>query len=84
MVNGCCPSGYHAFFYTNPKLYLKARQILFAMKHWEKSRKQEMRKFEARDIKQEDQRKKKLKPVEKTKYRLKPDQYSLGDMEDEG
>ncbi len=54
------------------------------MKHWEKSRKQEMRKFEARDIKQEDQRKKKLKPVEKTKYRLKPDQYSLGDMEDEG
>ncbi|MDX2136030.1 MAG: hypothetical protein SFV52_14695 [Saprospiraceae bacterium] len=53
------------------------------MKHWEKSRKQEARKFEPRDIQQEDQRKKKLKPVEKTKYRLKPDRYSVGDMEDE-
>jgi hypothetical protein len=51
------------------------------MKHWEKNQKQEPRKAEPRDFQQENQRKKKLKPVEKTKYRLKPIQNPDGDDE---
>lgn len=51
------------------------------MKHWEKSKKQEPRKLESRDFQQDNQRKKKLKPVEKSKYRLKPNQS--WEMDDE-
>jgi hypothetical protein len=43
------------------------------MRHWEKNNKKELRRPEDRDFRQQDQdhKKKKLKPVEKTKYRAK-------------
>lgn len=40
------------------------------MRHWEKSKK-DNRRLEERDFQQDSNKKKKLKPVEKTKYRLK-------------
>jgi fibronectin type 3 domain-containing protein len=42
----------------------------FAMKLWEKSKK-DTRRSDERELQQTSQKKKKLKPVEKTKYRLK-------------
>jgi len=45
-------------------------KITFAMRHWEKSKK-ELRRTEDRDIQLQDHKKKKLKPIEKTKYRLR-------------
>lgn len=47
------------------------------MKHWEKNKK-DSRRIEERDIQINhfhDQKKKKLKPVEKTKYRMKSAGY---------
>jgi hypothetical protein len=43
------------------------------MRHWEKNNKKEPRRADEREIRQQDQdhKKKKLKPVEKTKYRAK-------------
>jgi hypothetical protein len=43
------------------------------MRHWEKTNKKEPRRDDERDHRQQehDQKKKKLKPVEKTKYRAK-------------
>lgn len=45
----------------------------FAMRHWEKTNKKEPRRDDERDFRQQDQdqKKKKLKPVEKAKYRAK-------------
>ncbi|MFN0036264.1 MAG: hypothetical protein ACKVUS_14465 [Saprospiraceae bacterium] len=42
------------------------------MRHWEKNKK-ELRRADDRDLRQQsqDHKKKKLKPVEKTKYRVK-------------
>ncbi len=40
------------------------------MRHWEKSKK-DFRRLDDRDLQQESNKKKKLKPVEKTKYRLR-------------
>jgi hypothetical protein len=40
------------------------------MKHWEKGKK-EIRRTEERDYHQESGKKKKLKPVEKSKYRIR-------------
>lgn len=40
------------------------------MKHWEKGKK-ELRRDDERQYNQESHKKKKLKPIEKTKYRLK-------------
>ncbi len=40
------------------------------MKHWEKIKK-DPRQSEDRDFQQHDHKKKKLKPVEKSKYRMK-------------
>ena len=45
-------------------------KITFAMRHWEKSKK-EIRRSDDRDIQLQDHKKKKLKPTEKTKYRLR-------------
>jgi hypothetical protein len=47
--------------------------ITFAMRHWEKNQKKELRRSDDRDFRQHDQesKKKKLKPVEKSKYRVK-------------
>jgi len=43
------------------------------MRHWEKTPKKDPRRSEERDIgtKEQDQKKKKLKPLEKVKYRAK-------------
>jgi hypothetical protein len=43
------------------------------MRHWEKNNKKEPRRADDRDIRQQDNdhKKKKLKPVEKTKYKAK-------------
>lgn len=43
------------------------------MRHWEKNNKKELRRTDDRDFRQQDQesKKKKLKPAEKTKYRAK-------------
>lgn len=43
------------------------------MRHWEKTNKKDPRREDDRDFRQQDQdnKKKKLKPVEKTKYRAK-------------
>lgn len=43
------------------------------MRHWEKNNKKEIRRPDDREFRQQDQdnKKKKLKPVEKTKYRAK-------------
>lgn len=45
----------------------------FAMRHWEKTNKKDPRRADDRDFRQQDQehKKKKLKPVEKLKYRAK-------------
>lgn len=40
------------------------------MRNWEKSKK-DYRRLDDRDLQQESNKKKKLKPVEKTKYRLR-------------
>jgi len=40
------------------------------MRHWEKSKK-DFRRSDDRDFQQDSNKKKKLKPVEKSKYRLK-------------
>ena len=40
------------------------------MRHWEKSKK-DSRRSDERDVQQTSHKKKKLKPVEKTKYRVK-------------
>lgn len=40
------------------------------MRHWEKSKK-DLRRTDDREIQFQDHKKKKLKPTEKTKYRLK-------------
>jgi hypothetical protein len=40
------------------------------MRHWEKSKK-DHRRTDDRDIQHQDHKKKKLKPTEKTKYRLR-------------
>lgn len=40
------------------------------MKHWEKSKK-DFRRSDDRDFQHESNKKKKLKPIEKSKYRLK-------------
>gem|GEM_PF-767480 len=47
--------------------------VTFAMRHWEKTPKKDPRRSEERDIrtKEQDQKKKKLKPLEKVKYRAK-------------
>jgi hypothetical protein len=43
------------------------------MRHWEKTNKKELRRSDDRDFRQQDQesKKKKLKPLEKSKYRVK-------------
>ena len=49
----------------------KVQTILtFAMRHWEKSKK-DQRRTDDRNIQHQDHKKKKLKPTEKTKYRLR-------------
>ncbi|MCC6412294.1 MAG: hypothetical protein IT270_11585 [Saprospiraceae bacterium] len=40
------------------------------MKHWDKSKK-DLRRSDERDFQTENNKKKKLKPVEKSKYRMK-------------
>jgi len=70
---------YHLFtcaFYKNSELKHKKAQkpyFTFAMRHWEKNNKKELRRSDDRDFRQQDQefKKKKLKPLEKSKYRVK-------------
>jgi len=52
------------------------------MRHWEKTNKKEPRRADDRDFRQQDQehKKKKLKPVEKIKYRSKG--FFESDIED--
>lgn len=45
--------------------------ITFAMRHWEKSKKDLRRTSNDRDFDIHDNKKKKLKPIEKTKYRTR-------------
>jgi hypothetical protein len=54
-------------FLTKPIFKIKSD---FTMKHWEKSKK-DSRQSDDREQQYSNSRKKKLKPVEKTKYRLK-------------
>lgn len=69
-------------FIFSPALFIKTCNrdlksqkpyITFAMRHWEKNQKKELRRPEDRDFRQQDQefKKKKLKPLEKSKYRVK-------------
>ncbi|MBK8194890.1 MAG: hypothetical protein IPK76_17380 [Lewinellaceae bacterium] len=48
------------------------------MRHWEKSKK-ELRRSDERALQMQDHKKKKLKPVEKSKYRIKG--YEVEDEE---
>lgn len=63
-------------FYKNAALkHQKAQKpyTTFAMRHWEKTNKKELRRPDDRDFRQQDQefKKKKLKPLEKSKYRVR-------------
>ena len=62
---------YPAFQLLHFQTFTNHPKLAFAMKHWEKSKKDLRRDDDRPHYSQDNHKKKKLRPIEKTKYRLR-------------